>query len=126
MKMRTPRRHVRGLGSAKDGTEHFWRQRVTALGNVVLITFLVVLAVSLVGESYQGVTAVLSSPLVAVLMVLALVTVTYHMYLGMQVIIEDYVHGEGLKVLVLVGNIFFSGAVAVISIYAVLKLGFGG
>lgn len=126
MKMRTPRRHVRGLGSAKDGTEHFWRQRVTALGNVVLITFLVVLAVSLVGESYQGVTAVLSSPLVAVLMVLALVTVTYHMYLGMQVIIEDYVHGDGLKVLVLVGNIFFSGAVAVISIYAVLKLGFGG
>lgn len=126
MKMRTPRRHVRGLGSAKDGTEHFWRQRVTALGNVVLITFLVVLAVSLVGESYQGVTAVLSSPLVAVLMVLALVTVTYHMYLGMQVIIEDYVHGEGLKVLVLVGNIFFSGAVAVVSIYAVLKLGFGG
>lgn len=124
--MRTPLGRVRGLGSAKDGTEHFWRQRVTAVANVPLVIFLVWLAVSLVGAPFATVTATLGSPFVAVLLLAAIVSITWHMRLGMQVIIEDYVHGETVRLVALMGNIFFCGGVALLSAFAILKLGFGG
>ena len=97
--MRTPLARVRGLGSAKSGTEHFWHQRLTALANVPLTIAFIVILVSLLGRNHAAVVQILGSPLVAILMLLFIGTITYHMKLGMQVIIEDYVHDERWKFL---------------------------
>lgn len=126
MSMRTPLGAVRGLGSAKEGTDHFWRQRLTAIANIPLTIFFVWLIVSLNGEGYATVAATLSSPYIAIGLLLVMVSVLYHMRLGMQVVIEDYIHAEGAKILLLMANTFFTIAVGAVSIFAILKLGFGG
>ena len=126
MDMRTPRGKVRGHGSAKDGTDHFWRQRLTAVANVPLILFFVWLVVSLNGAPHAQVIETLSSPLVALVLLAVIFSVCFHMKLGMQVVIEDYIHGEGAKIAAVILNIFFCSAVALVSVYAVLKIGFGG
>lgn len=124
--MRTPLGHVRGLGSARSGTGHFWLQRVTAVANVVLATAFVVIVISLVGKPYSAAMALLSHPVVALLMLLFVVSGLIHMRLGMQTIIEDYVHGEGAKVLAVMANTFFTVAVGAASVFAILKIAFGG
>jgi succinate dehydrogenase / fumarate reductase membrane anchor subunit len=124
--MRTPLGRVRGLGSAKEGTEHFWRQRLTAVANIPLILFFVGFIVSVNGADYETVRAALASPLIGLVMVLVLVSALYHMRLGMQVIIEDYIHGELLKVTLVMLNTFFAIAVCVASLFALVKLAFGG
>jgi len=124
--MRTPLSKVRGLGSAKEGTEHFWRQRLTAVANVPLFLFFVLFIIAYSGEPYAVVAGALSNPLVAVLMGLMVISGVIHMRLGMQVIIEDYIHAEGMKVSLLILNTFFAIAVGGVSLFAVLKLGFGG
>lgn len=126
MTMRTPLSRVRGLGSAKDGTVHFWRQRLTGAANLVLAVFLIGLIISLVGAPHATVAARLASPFVAIPMLLAIGSITWHMRLGMQVIIEDYVHGEAARVVVLVANNFFAVAIALTGAFAILKLSFGG
>lgn len=120
---RTPLSRVRGLGSAKDGTEHFWRQRLTAIANVPLMIFFVWLVMQMGGADYSQSVAYLSNPIVAILLLLLLGSAIYHMKLGMQVVIEDYVHGGAGKVL-LIFNTFFSIAIFVICAFSVLKLGF--
>ena len=124
--MRTPLGRVRGLGSAKSGTEHFWVQRLTALANVPLAIFLLASVVALVGADYETVKAYLSMPVVSIVLLLLILSGAYHMRLGMQVIIEDYVSSEGLRLLSIIGNNFFSALVGLACIYAVLKLGLGG
>ncbi len=123
--MRTPLAKVRGLGSARDGTQHFWRQRLTSVASVPLTLFLIGLLISLNGADYETTRAALANPFVALLLMLVLLSGLVHMRIGMQVIIEDYVHGEGLKIGLLMLNTFFSIAVGVASVYALLKLALG-
>jgi succinate dehydrogenase / fumarate reductase, membrane anchor subunit len=123
--MRTPLKRVRGLGSAKSGTEHFWHQRLTALANVPLVMFLIVFIVNHLGANRAEVVASVKNPFVAVGLLLALVSITWHMRLGMQVVIEDYVHSEGRKLALLTLNLFFVTALAACGVYAILKMGFG-
>jgi succinate dehydrogenase / fumarate reductase membrane anchor subunit len=125
MSLRTPIEKARGLGSARAGTEHWWRERVTAVALVPLSSFLVVVVVSLIGADHQAATAILGHPLVAVGLILALATLAWHMQLGMQVIIEDYVHDPAWKVAAVMANTFFAVAVALLGMFAVLKISFG-
>ena len=124
MNMRTPLKNVRRLGSAKEGADHFWLQRVTAVANLVLGLYLVWLIASLAGADYATVKASLANPLNAILLVLLAVSVSIHMRLGMQVIIEDYVHAEGSKVVLLLLNSFFAILVGASCVWALLKLSF--
>ena len=126
MDMRTPLGKVRGLGSAKEGTDHFWRQRLTAAANVPLIIFFVWFIIAHSNSSYTEVRAALGNPFVAVLMGLVVISGLVHMRLGMQVIIEDYVHHEGQKVVLLILNTFFTVLVGALCLFAVLKIGFAG
>jgi succinate dehydrogenase / fumarate reductase, membrane anchor subunit len=125
MSIRTPIARVRGLGSARSGTEHFWHQRLTAVANVFLVTAFVVILVSLLGRSHAAVIQILGSPLVAIVMLLMIGSVTYHMKIGMQVVIEDYVHDEKWKFAAIMANTFFAVAVAASCLYALLKISFG-
>lgn len=124
--MRTPLGRVRGLGSAKSGTEHFWLQRVTAIANVVLAISFIAIVLTLVGAPYQIAMGILSHPLVTILMLLFVLSGLIHMRLGMQVIIEDYVHGEVPKLAALIANSFFAVMVGVACVYALFKISFGG
>jgi succinate dehydrogenase / fumarate reductase membrane anchor subunit len=123
-KMSTPLARVLGLGSAKSGTEHFWRQRLTAVANVPLTIGVVVIVVGLLGRNHAAVVQILGSPLVAIIMLLFIISVTTHMRIGMQVIIEDYVHDEVHKLILLMANTFFTVAVALASAFAILMLSF--
>jgi succinate dehydrogenase / fumarate reductase membrane anchor subunit len=124
-KMSTPLGRVRGLGAAKSGTTEFWRQRLTAVANVPLSIAFVLIVVSLLGRNHAAAAQILGSPLVAIVMLLFIVSVTTHMRIGMQVVIEDYVHDEPAKLILLMLNTFFTFAVALASAYGILKLSFG-
>jgi succinate dehydrogenase / fumarate reductase membrane anchor subunit len=123
--IRTPLARVRGLGSAKEGTDHFWRQRVTGVANLILVVFAVFLMLRLVGTNYETARDILSSPLVTIALGMLILSGVIHMRLGMQTVIEDYIHAEGLKIVLLMLNTFFAIAVGATCILAVLKLAFG-
>jgi succinate dehydrogenase / fumarate reductase membrane anchor subunit len=123
--IRTPLARVRHLGSAHKGTGHFWHQRLTAVAGVPLTIAAIVIVMSLLGRNHAAVVQILGSTLVAITMLLFIITSVYHMWLGMQVVIEDYVHDEIWKLAALMTNTFFSFAVGLAAVFAILKLSFG-
>jgi succinate dehydrogenase / fumarate reductase membrane anchor subunit len=123
--MRTPLGRVRALGASHSGTGDFWRQRVTAVAMTLLIIPVIVVVMMLLGRNQAGAAQILGSPLVAIIMLLFIVASAWHMKIGMQVVIEDYVHNEKLKLASIMANNFFSIAVALASTYAILKLSSG-
>lgn len=126
MRTRTPLSHVRGLGTARSGTDHFIRQRVTAIASIPLTIFLIFLIASLVGMPHDKVTATFESPLIAIFTAIALVSITAHMRLGMQVIIEDYIHGKSCRLLALMANSLFCAFITIAGVFAILKMSLGG
>ena len=123
--MRTPMRRVRGLGAAHSGTGDFWHQRVTSVAAIPLNIALFVIVIALLGRSHAAVVQILGSPIVAIIMLLFIINMIYHMWIGMQEIIIDYVHEDKLKLVSLMANTFFAFAVGFASIFAILKLSFG-
>jgi succinate dehydrogenase / fumarate reductase membrane anchor subunit len=123
-KLSTSLGRVRGLGSARSGTGEFWRQRLTAVAGVPLTIAFVVIVVGLLGRNHAAVVQILGSPFVAVVMLLFIVTICVHMRIGMQVIIEDYVHDERHKLFLLMANTFFTVAVGLASAFAIFTLSF--
>jgi succinate dehydrogenase / fumarate reductase, membrane anchor subunit len=123
-KLSTPLARVRGLGSARSGTADFWRQRLTSVAGVPLTIGFIVIVVSLLGRNHAAVVQILGSPFVAVVMLLFIATICIHMRIGMQVIIEDYVHDENHKLVLIMLNTFFCAAVGLASAFAILMLSF--
>ncbi len=125
MSLRTPLSRVLGLGSAKDGTDHWWAQRVSGTALVLLGLWFAISLARLEGLAYGNVIEFVARPLNGVFMTLLCITVAYHSYLGIQVVIEDYVHEPALKVASLVLSRFVHVLVAAASVYSILRIGFG-
>ena len=123
--MRTAFSRVQGLGASGHGVEHWWLQRVTAVSNVPLIIGFVIIVAALAGRSYAEAIDLISHPLVAIVLILAVISVCTHMRIGMQVIIEDYVHDKGLRLAAIIANNFYSVIVAVACLFAILKVSLG-
>jgi succinate dehydrogenase / fumarate reductase membrane anchor subunit len=120
--MQTPLKQVRGLGASKTGTEHFWQQRLTAVLNVPLILYFICFILRHLGATRADVVASLQNPLEAVFLLLMLASVFWHMRLGMQVIIEDYVRQPRSKFAALIFNTLFVAVLFVISAISILKM----
>lgn len=126
MAYRTPIARVRGLGSARSGLHHWKMQRLTAISNLLLVLWFLFSAIALSGSGYAEVRAWMASPLTASLMVLLIISTFYHARLGLQIVIEDYVHHEGAKIASLVAIVLVLLALAVACIVAVLSVAIGG
>jgi succinate dehydrogenase / fumarate reductase membrane anchor subunit len=125
MTLRTPLNKVRHHGSAKSGTEHFWQQRITAVANIPLTLFLIWLVISVSGADHAQVVKTISHPIVALGLVAVIISFVWHMRLGMQVIVEDYVQDARRKVIIIILNNLFSAFIALMSVFAILKISFG-
>lgn len=123
--MRTPMGRVRYFGPAGSGTSDFWRQRITAVAMVLLMAPVIVVVMILLGRNQAGAAQILGSPLIALIMILFIIASAIHMKIGMQVVIEDYVQNEKLKLVSIMANNFFSIAVALAAIFAIFKLSSG-
>ena len=123
--MRTPLGQVRNLGASHSGTSDFWRQRLTAVAMILLMLPVVAVVMMLLGRNQAGAAQILGSPPVAIILLLFIVASVWHMKIGMQVVLEDYVHDEKIKLAAIMANNFFSVAVALASVYAIFKLSSG-
>ena len=126
MRMETPIARVRGLGSARSGAHHWWLERLTSVSTLLLFVWFVVSLLRLPSLEHSAVTEWLSAPLGAVPMLLLIVSTFWHLKLGLQVVIEDYVHEEGMKFFSITVLNFFTIAVGALAFFAVLRIAFGG
>ncbi len=122
--IRTPLAQAKGLGASGSGTDHFWHHRISAVSNALLVIPFIITVAALAGRSYEDAVAIVSQPLVAILLALFVVSITYHMRLGMQIVIEDYIHGKGAKIAAVIANTFFAIVIAASCLFAILKISF--
>jgi succinate dehydrogenase / fumarate reductase membrane anchor subunit len=125
-KLRSPLGRARGLGAAKEGVGHWWAQRLTSVALVPLILWFVVSLIGLIGADHAVFTAWVRQPLNAVLMILLLAVGFHHLQLGLQVVIEDYVHHEGARIAGIIAVKFSVALLGLGGIFSVLKIAFGG
>ncbi len=123
--MRTPIGKVRKFGPAGSGTSDFWRQRITGVAMTLLILPTIVVIMMLLGRNQAAAAQILGSPLISLIMILFIIASAIHMKIGMQVVIEDYVQNEKLKLVTIMANNFFSIAVALAAIFAIFKMASG-
>ena len=123
--MRTPLARAKGLGAAHHGAEHWFVHRMTAVSNIPLIVAFIIIVASLAFRPWDDAVRVLSHPLIALLLILCVVSVTNHMRMGMQIIIEDYVHDKGWKIAAVIANNFYAVVIAVACLWAIAKISFG-
>ncbi len=124
--LRTPLARARGLGSAREGVKHWWAQRLTAIALVPLVVWFAISLVMLSGADYDIARAWIGSPLVMVLLILTIVIGLHHGQLGLQVVIEDYIHGDGWKLALIVAVRFVAVIFGLAATVAILRIGFGG
>ncbi len=126
MTMQSPLGRVRGLGSAKEGPHHWWAQKITAVALVPLTIWFVISVIALIGADYATFRAWMGNPGNATMMILTVLMTCWHGALGIQVVAEDYVHSEALKVLTILGTQLALGFLAVFMTVSILFAGFGG
>ncbi len=124
--LRSPLNRARGLGSAKDGLHHWWMQRLTALALIPLVIWFAISLVMLSGADYGAVRAWIASPVAMVLLILTIVIGLHHGQLGLQVVIEDYVHNDGVKLALIVAVRFIAVFFGLAAVVAIMRIGFGG
>ena len=124
--LRTPLARARGLGSAREGVKHWWAQRLTAIALIPLVVRFAISLVMLSGADYDIARAWIGSPLVMVLLILTIVIGLHHGQLGLQVVIEDYIHGDGWKLALIVAVRFVAVIFGLAATVAILRIGFGG
>lgn len=120
--MSTPLKKVKGFGASKTGTEHFWQQRATAVANLPLMIFMVSFIIAHLGATRAEVVTSIRHPLVAILLIMGLASAFWHMRLGLQVVIEDYVHSHLRKFTAIALNIAFATALFAVAAYSILKM----
>jgi succinate dehydrogenase / fumarate reductase membrane anchor subunit len=125
MSLRSPLGRVRGLGSAKEGVHHWWMQRLTALALIPLCLWFVIGIIGIADAGYGSVVAWIAFPLNTSLLILLIVALLYHTQLGMQVIVEDYLHAEWLKLAVVIGLRFLTAVLIVVALLAIFHIVFG-
>jgi succinate dehydrogenase / fumarate reductase, membrane anchor subunit len=123
--LRTPLARARGLGSAREGVHHWWAQRLTAIALIPLVVWFAISLVMMSGADYGAVRAWIGSPVVMVLLILTIAIGLHHGQLGLQVVIEDYVHGDGSKLALIVAVRFIAVLFGLAAVVAVLRIGFG-
>lgn len=122
--LKTPLKKVRGYGSSGTGTEHFWQQRATAVANVPLLICMIWFVLAHLGASRAEVVAALHNPFIALVLIMGLASIFWHMRLGLQVVIEDYLHSHLFKFGALALNIAFATSLFAVSAYSILKMSF--
>ena len=123
MSLRTPLGRVLGLGPANEGTSHWWGQRVSAVALTFLGLWFAFSLATMPGFGYAEAVAYIGRPINSILLLLLSLTLAYHSYLGIQVVIEDYVHAPGVKIAALIGSRFAHVVLAAAAVFAVLKIG---
>ena len=123
--MKTSISRIRGLGAAHHGVEHWYTHRLSAIANAPLVIAFVIIVASVAGRPWPEAIRIVSNPFVAILLALLVISVTYHMRLGLQTVVEDYVHERMLKFAAGIANTFFAVAIAAVSLFSILKIAFG-